>query len=70
MIETRTALARLFVLLAIITIPTGMMHRYSELFRLSLKCQGQDLKTYPSEDHAPKGISQTQSRYPSCPVPR
>lgn len=32
MIETRTALARLFVNLAIITIPADIMPRYSELF--------------------------------------
>ncbi len=32
MIETRTALARLLVLLAIVTMPAGMMHGYTELF--------------------------------------
>ncbi|MHA7969000.1 hypothetical protein [Rhizobium sp. CAU 1783] len=37
MMETRTAVARFFVLLAIITIPAGMMHRYSELFRVEEK---------------------------------
>lgn len=37
MIETRTALASLFVNLAIITIPAGMMHRYNELFGVADK---------------------------------
>lgn len=41
MMETRTALARLFVLLAIITIPAGMMRSYSELFRVDEKLKAE-----------------------------
>lgn len=37
MTETRTALARLFVLLAIITLPRHLMPNYTELFHVDEK---------------------------------
>lgn len=46
MIEARTALARLFVLLAIVTMPKSMMPRYNALFIIddSLKAARQRQK--------------------------
>lgn len=52
MIETRTALARLFVLLAIITIPAGMMHRYSELFRVDEKLKAARIRQKKSRSES------------------